>query len=166
MSVLLVMQVISYKTNVTNYMCNFLVCISIKGGPSCTYPQNKSPTRCLVLSLFMSGMYPLPCAHPYPKISHAYPLNKIANSVAHNRFQNPCSWKNQDDLQTQLTEFGLATDVPERVGNRFTSPKKQSKPPLSPTPETFRIEKTSSHQGRRNQDSTAFYGVTVQNMFL
>ena len=29
MSVLLVMQVISYKTNVTNYMCNFPVCISI-----------------------------------------------------------------------------------------------------------------------------------------
>ena len=60
--------------------------------------------------------------------------------------------KNQDDLQTQLTEFGLATDAPERVGNRFTSLKKQWKPPLSSAPKTFRREETSSHQGRRNQD--------------
>jgi len=31
MSVLLVIQVISYKTDVTNYMCNFPVCISKDG---------------------------------------------------------------------------------------------------------------------------------------
>jgi len=66
--------------------------------------------------------------------------------------QNQSFWKNQDDLQTQLTEFGLAMDAPERVGNRFTSLKKHWKTPLSSAPKTFRREETSLHQGRKNQD--------------
>jgi len=51
---------------------------------------------------------------------------------------------------TQLKGFGLATDAPERVGNRFTF--SRWKPPLFPTLKTFRIEETSAHQGRRNKN--------------
>jgi len=84
---------------------------------------------------------------------------------------NPCFWKNQDDLLMQLTEFGLATDAPEKVENRFTSPKKRQIIPLSPTLKTFRIEETPLHQllkdkGTKIRSSNTFYGVTVQNMFL
>ena len=46
MSVLLVMQVISYKTNVTNYMCNLLVCISTDL-PHFSYECGRSELCCL-----------------------------------------------------------------------------------------------------------------------
>jgi len=41
-SVLLVMQVISYKTDVTHYMCNFPVCISIDHSEGNSSGTNRS----------------------------------------------------------------------------------------------------------------------------